>query len=100
MKIGAGVCVGILLAVAVCLRAEDQGAERPWAGVATRLGDADFAVRETAQKTLDGATWKDLAELRKLRDGARDAEAKVRLAKRVEMLEEEAAVIRRRFRSR
>jgi hypothetical protein len=57
-----------------------------------RLGNADFAQREAAQKELDQATWRDLDLLQKAADATTDPEIKARLAARIAAISEDLAV--------
>jgi hypothetical protein len=72
--------------------AEGAAGGAKWAGVVKGLSSADFKEREAAGKVLEGATWRDLEELRALAKGATDSEVKARVEQRVEALEEVLAL--------
>lgn len=58
-----------------------------WEAVLRGLQSEAFAEREAAQKSLEGATWRDLETLRGLMKGASDPEVKARLQKRLDAVE-------------
>jgi hypothetical protein len=63
-----------------------------WQNLLQRLGDADFATRDAAQKELDQVTSHDLDALRSLLQSASDPEVKARLAGRVAAIDENLAI--------
>jgi hypothetical protein len=98
MKCWAIALAGMILASAAigapggALGPATQGAgDARWAGVVERLGSAEFAAREAAQKELEKSTWRDVEALERIAGGSGDAEIKTRLAGRVEALREEMA---------
>src|SRR5262249_54640447 len=63
-----------------------------WKELLKQLASEDFRTRDGAQKVLGKSTWRDLAALRRLAEGAADEEVKARLAQRVTEIEDEIAV--------
>ncbi len=65
--------------------------EQKWAAVLEKLGSPEFKERESAQKVVEKATWRDLPALQALADKQTDLEIKQRLLKRVDELQVQLA---------
>ena len=84
----------VFAAVCLCAGAEAalaQSADR-WESALQQLGSSDFATRERGQKELQAANWRDLAALRSVAEGTRDAEVEARLQAVIARIEEENAL--------